>query len=151
MASSPEQSGRDITSISFPIRLDWRFRPWLLFFGVLRRNAYVRLAHGEVYARFGFFSLRAPLRSVRRWEISGPYRWWTAIGVRGTFDRPEITFGGSAHGGVALFLDPPIPRWWWVRPLAKVYLTLDDLQGFAAELERRGIPGRDVRDRAAGN
>ena len=30
--------------------------------------------------------------------------------------------------------------------LRKLYLTFDDLEGFAADLERRGIPGTDVRN-----
>ncbi|CAN5697115.1 hypothetical protein BH23CHL7_BH23CHL7_19840 [soil metagenome] len=77
--------------------------------------------------------------------MQGPYRWWTAIGVRGTPLRPEISFGGSAHGGVMLLLNRPIPRWRWKRNLRDVYFTLDDLEGFAAELERRDIPGTDVR------
>jgi hypothetical protein len=135
--------------LTFQIRVDSRFRPWLIVFGVLRRNAYVRLSDTELYARFGFFSLRIEIGQIGRWEIQGPYRWWTAIGVRGTFGQPEITFGGSAHGGVALFLDRPIPRWWWVRNLSEVYFTVEDLAGLAAELERRGIPGQDVRGRAA--
>jgi hypothetical protein len=59
--------------------------------------------------------------------------------------RPEISFGGSAHGGVMLVLRRPIARWRWKRNLREVYVTLDDLDGFAAELEHRGIPGTDVR------
>ncbi|CAN5559785.1 hypothetical protein BH23CHL7_BH23CHL7_11250 [soil metagenome] len=82
-----------------------------------------------------------PLGSIDRWEIQGPYRWWSALGVRGMPGRPEITFGGSAHGGVAIFLRDPIPRWWWIRDLREIYLTVDDLEGLATELERRGIPG----------
>lgn len=113
-------------------------------FGVLRRNAYVELADDTLFARFGFFSLRARLSAVDRWEVQGPYRWWSALGVRGTPGEPEITFGGSAHGGVALFLRDPIPRWLWIRNLRQLYFTVDDPAGLAAELVRRGIPGEDV-------
>ncbi|MDP8904559.1 MAG: hypothetical protein M3N29_04480 [Chloroflexota bacterium] len=132
-------------SARYPIRLDPRFRIALLLFGVIgRRNAYVSLEDGFVGARFGFFSLRAPLSNVAHWEIGGPYRWWRAIGVRASWRKPEITFSGSAHGGIALFFRRPF-RWWWIRRLAVLYLSLDDLEGFAAELTRRGIPGQDVR------
>jgi hypothetical protein len=89
--------------------------------------------------------VRTRIDSIERWEIQGPYRWWSALGIRGTLGRPEITFGGSAHGGVALFLRDPIPHWWWIRNLREIYLTVDELEGLAAELERRGIPGSDVR------
>jgi hypothetical protein len=93
--------------------------------------------------RFGFFSLRFPLADVERWELQGPWRSLLSVGVRGTLGRPEITFGGSGRGGVALFLHRPIARWWWIRDLREVYLTLDDPEGFTSELARRGIPGRD--------
>ncbi len=112
---------------------------------MLRRNAYVRLADGELHARFGFFAVRTPLANVERWEISGSYKWWRAIGLRGTIGKGEMTFGGSAHGGVALSFRRPIRRLWWYKPIAVLYLTVDDLHGFAAELARRGIPGRDAR------
>jgi len=132
--------------LRFPIRLDPLFRLPLLAWGVIgRRNAYVALVDDELVARFGFFSLRTPLANVASWQVSGPYRWWRAIGVRGTLGKPEITFGGSAHGGIALHLREPISRWWWIRPLAVLYVTLDDLAGFAAELAARGIGGTDVR------
>jgi hypothetical protein len=131
--------------LTFPIRVDRRFWPWLVVFGVLRRNAWVRLDEARLDARFGFFSLRFALADIERWELQGPYRWWMALGLRGTPGLPEITFGGSAHGGVAIFLARPIPRWWWIRNLREIYFTLDDLEAFAGELERRGIPGADVR------
>jgi hypothetical protein len=122
----------------FPIRIDWPFRPWLLVFGVLgRRNADVRLGGGRLFARFGFFSLDLALAAIARGEQQGPWRWWTAVGVRGTLGRPEITFGGSAHGGVALLLARPVARWSWVRNLREVYFSLDHPQRFVAELERQ--------------
>lgn len=105
----------------------------------------MRVEDAGVLARFGFFSLRFAIGAIDRWEIQGPYRWWSALGVRGTPGRPEITFGGSAHGGVAIFLRDPIARWWWIRNLREIYLTVEDLEGLAAELERRGIRGTDVR------
>lgn len=136
----------------FPIRLDPRFRWLLLLFGVRRRNAYVELDGDNLIARFGFYGTRTIVSNIERWEIGGPYKWYRAIGVRASLGKPEITYGGSAHGGVALFFRQPIRTRWMARLLV-LYVTLDDLEGFAAELTKRGIEGRDVRarptDRAA--
>ena len=146
--------------LHFPIRLAAAFRLPLLAFGVIgRRSAYVRIdavgeagaAGPELVARFGWFALRTPLANLERWQISGPYRWWRTIGVRGSWGKPEVTFGGSSHGGVALFFRQPLRRWWWYRPIAVLYVTLDDVGGLAAELTARGIRGEDVRGSAAGN
>lgn len=45
---------------------------------------------------------------------------------------------------MALFLRETQP-FWWVRRLRVFYVTLDDLEGFAAMLTQRGIPGTDMR------
>lgn len=134
-----------MAAVRYPIRLERRFRLLLLPFGALRRNSHVALEGDELKVRFGFFSLRARLSQVERWEIGGSYRWWTALGVRGTPTVPEISFAGSDHGAVVLHLRQPIRRWWWKRNLREIYLAVDDLEGFAAELERRGVPGKDAR------
>lgn len=131
-------------TITYPLRLGPRQRWLLLPFGVRPGNARVRLEDDDVVARFGFFSLRTPLANVVRWEISGPYRWLTALGVRRSFPSGKITFGSSTHGGVRLDFREPVRFARFFKPPA-LYLTADDLEGFAAELERRGIPGSDVR------
>jgi hypothetical protein len=131
--------------VRFPIRIDHRFR-WVLvlIFGVRERNAYVDLTNDELVARFGFYSVRTPISNIARWEISGPYRSLMALGVRASVRHGDVTFGGSAHGGVRIDFRQR-PRWFGVFHPPAFYFTLDDLEGFAAELTRRGIPGRDAR------
>jgi hypothetical protein len=128
----------------YPIRIDRRFRWVLLLFGVRAANAFIDLNDDELAARFGFYGLRTPISNIQRWEISGPYRALTAIGVRRGIQRGDVTFGGSVHGGVRVDFHHP-PRWFGIFHPPAFYFTLDDLDGFGAELSRRGIPGRDVR------
>ncbi len=131
--------------MTFPIRLQRGLRPILLLFGVRPRNAFVQIDGDRLVARFGFFSARTPLANVARWDITGPYRWWRAVGVRATVGKPELSFGGSAHGGVCLHLrEPVMVSRLRVRDL---YVTVDDLEGLGAALAARGIPGEDLRTR----
>jgi hypothetical protein len=127
----------------YPFRLDSRLRIPLFAWGVVRRTAYVDIDEDRLTARFGWFRISTALANVERWEISGPYKWYRVLGVRGTIRKPEITFGGSTHGGVAVFFGQRVP-FWGVRTRV-LYLTVDDLEGFAAQLTRRGISGRDLR------
>ncbi|MBA3851417.1 MAG: hypothetical protein H0X59_03510 [Chloroflexi bacterium] len=129
---------------TYPLRVGPRQRWLLLPFGVRRDNAWVRLDDEQFIARFGFFSLRTPLANIVRWEIKGPYRWFTALGVRLSIRGGDVTFGSSDHGGVRLDFREPVPLARVLKPPA-LSLTVDDLEGFAAELERRGIPGTDAR------
>jgi hypothetical protein len=127
----------------FQIRRQRWLWPILVVFGVLPGRAFVAMNGDCLYARFGFFTAHVALANVKHWTISGPYRWWRAIGVRRTLGRAELTFGGSAHGGLCLSLREPVRiAGMTVREL---YLTVDDLDGLAAVLSARGISGQDLR------
>ncbi len=129
---------------TYPLRLGPRQRWLLVPWGVRPGAAWVRLKDGQLIARFGFFSLRTPLGNIVRWQIEGPYRWFTALGVRRSIRGADVTFGSSDHGGIRLDFREPVPFARVFKPPA-LSLTVDDLEGFAAELERRGVPGTDTR------
>jgi hypothetical protein len=131
--------------VEFPIRLQRGLRPILLLFGVRPGNATVWLDRERIAARFGFFSAETSLANVARWDITGPYRWWRAAGVRRTVGTQDLSFGGSAHGGVCLhFREPILVGRFRVTDL---YLTVDDLAGLGAALTALGVPGQDLRQR----
>jgi len=94
--------------VIFQIRCQPLLWPILILFGVVPGRAFVALDDDRLSARFGFFSADVALASVERWTITGPYRWWRAAGVRATIGRAELTFGGSTHGGLCLFLREPV-------------------------------------------
>jgi hypothetical protein len=131
-----------MSPIRFPIRVGRRSWPVLTFFGVRPDNAWVDL-DGDLDVRFGWYRFRTPMANVASWRIEGPWKWVTAIGVRRSIRHADVTFGGSPHGGVRIDFRAPV-RWGILRVPA-IYVPADDLVGLAAELERRGIPGRDVR------
>jgi hypothetical protein len=57
----------------------------------------------------------------------------------------DVSFAGSPRGGVRVDFRDRV-RWGILRVPA-VYVGADDLEGLAAELRRRGIPGVDARKR----
>lgn len=130
-------------AITFPIRLRRRFLPILILFGVRPGAANVRLDGDWLDVRFGFFRAQTLLVNIARWDITGPYRWWRAIGVRATLGKPDLTFGGSSHGGVRLHFREPVRI--AHGGFLDLYITVDDLEGFARLLMARGIPGEDLR------
>ena len=133
-------------SVEFPIRRQRGAWPILALFGVRgETSAVVRIDGDRLTARFGFLRAETPLSNIERWDITGPYRWWRALGVRATVGQPELTFGGSAHGGVCLHLREKVR----ISRLGvrELYLTVDDLEGLGAALAARGIPGEDLRSK----
>ena len=107
----------------------------------------VELDGEALMARFGRAHIRTPLANIRSWRIEGPWRWITAIGIRRSVRHADITFGGSAHGGVRLDFRDRVPLGPFRMPA--LYVTVDDLDGLAAALAERGIPGTDERTTAA--
>ena len=144
MSSSDERAtSTDDVGRSFPIRIGPRSRGLLrLLFGVREDNAVVTL-DGELEARFGRFSVRTPLSNVVGWRIEGPWPWITAIGVRASLRHHDVTFGGNHAGGVRIDFAQPVRFLFYHVPA--VYVTVADLEGLAAALRDRGIPGTDAR------
>ena len=128
----------------FPIRLDPRYRWYLGIFGANPETAWVEVTDTTLAARFGWSRISTPIENIAHWSIEGPWSSLTALGVRrSNFGGGDITFGGSAHGGVRIDLPEPV-KYFFFRPRA-FYLTVDDLDGLAAALAARGIPGTDRR------
>ena len=138
-----------MSATRFPIRVGRRSR-WLLriLFGVRADDSWVDLGDGpdgELEIRFGWSGFRTPMTNLASWRIEGPFRWITAIGVRRSLRHGDVTFGGSHHGGVRIDFRTPVH--WTIFDVPAIYVPADDLAGLAAELERRGIAGRDGRTR----
>jgi len=124
----PQMSAR-----RFPIRVGRRSRAVLRLFGVRSGNAYVDL-DGELDARFGFYRVRTPVSNLASWRIEGPWLWITAIGVRTSLRHRD---------GVRVDFTEPV-RLGFLR-IPALYVTVEDLEGFAGALVERGIPGEDAR------
>lgn len=130
----------------YPIRIGSRSAPLLrLGFGVTPERAWASLVGGALSVRFGWYRFRVPLENIAGYRLEGPWRWLTAIGVRHTLGRGDISFAGSPRGGVRLDLRSPVR--WTVLDIDVVYVGVDDLDGFAAELRSIGIEGEDARRR----
>ena len=127
----------------FPIRLGSRSRPILRLFGAREDTAWVDLDEAELVARFGWSHLRTPVSNIASWRIEGPWRWFTAIGLRRGIRAGDFTFGGNHRGGVRIDFHEPVPLLSFKPPA--LYVTVADLEGFAAALTALGIPGRDAR------
>lgn len=128
----------------FPIRLGPRSRPLLRVFGVRSQDdAYLDVGPDGIDARFGSGRATTPLANIVRWRVEGPWRWITAIGIRMSVRHRDISFDGSAHGGIRLDFKVPVR----VGPLhvPALYASVDDLTGCAAALAALGIPGEDAR------
>jgi hypothetical protein len=131
-----------VETVRFPIRIGPRSRAVVRLFGATPQTAYAEVGD-DLEIRFGRFRFRTPVTNLARYRIEGPFTWIRAIGVRRSFRGGDVSFCGSAHGAVRIDLNKPVP--WGPVKVPAVWAGADDLDGFAAELARRGIHGEDVR------
>lgn len=126
----------------FPIRVEPRYRWLLRAFGVNESNAWVELGT-QLEARFGWSRVVTAVDNITRWSIEGPWSPLTALGVRMSIRHRDLTFAGTARGGVRVDFRERVPYWRFRLPA--LYLTVEDLEGFAEALAALGIPGEDRR------
>jgi hypothetical protein len=133
-----------VARLRFPIRIGRRSRGFVRLWTARPETSYVDV-NDELDVRFGRFRLATPIANIASWRIEGPFRWITAVGVRRSVRHADVSFAGSPHGGVRIDFKERV-RWGFLRVPA-IYVGVDDLEGLAAELARRGIAGTDARAR----
>ena len=132
---------------TFPYRIGRWSRYFLVPFGVRNGHREVAVDDERLLTRFGWVAAEIPLADIERWDITGPYHWFRAIGIRHTVFHQDISFCGDATGAVRLRLRSP-RQISFVRTVNEVYLGVEDLPGLAAHLTAHGIPGEDLRTTA---
>jgi hypothetical protein len=131
-----------VAAIRFPIRIGRRSRPYLRLWTVRPDTAFVEL-DDDIDVHFGSFGIRTRLANLASWRIEGPFLWITAIGIRRSIRHGDVSFAGSPHGSVRIDFRERVP--WGFFNVPAIYVGADDLDGLAAELTRRGVPGTDAR------
>lgn len=89
--------------------IDPRFRRPLAALGVTPARAFVTVDAGRVEARFGPWFAATPVTNIADVTVTGPYRWFRAIGTHLSFKDRGLTFGTNTRQGVCLALREPVP------------------------------------------
>jgi hypothetical protein len=123
----------------FPFRFDPRFRLPLLTIGVSPSTSGVVVSDERLLARYGPWRLETPLSNVADAKITGPYRFWRAIGPRLSRVDYGLTLGTNTERGVCVLFREPVPG---LEPFGKVRhpgltLTVADCEGLVAALTSR--------------
>ena len=142
LTAGPSRDAGAAESLSieqFEFAFDSQFRPFLALIGVTSGTAHVTLTAEHLVARFGAWTCETPIGNVRDVCRTGPYRWYKAIGPRGSFVDRGLTFGTTTQGGVCVLLREPVPGLTPVSSLRHpgITLTLAEPERFVASLRRR--------------
>jgi hypothetical protein len=126
---------------AFQFRFDPLFRPLLLGLGVHPGNARVTLTDDDRFvAKFGRWVVDTPLRNIDCVQITGPYRAYKAIGIRGSAVDHGLTFGSSRRGGVCVTFHEPVPALLpGMKPHPGLTVTVVELERLAASVMDRKV------------
>lgn len=92
----------------FGFAFDRRAARFLRLAGIHSRTAAVALGPDQLSVHFGGFRLTTPLSNIFDVQVTGPFRWWKAIGVRVSLADRGVTFGTNAKAGVCVRFRTPV-------------------------------------------
>jgi len=122
----------------FEMAFDARFRIALAGAGITPATAHVTLSQDRLVACFGPWDCHTTPANVREVSVTGPYRWYRAVGVRLSLADRGLTFGSSVTAGVCLQFRHPVHG---LDPLGllshpNLTLTVAEPERFAAAVRR---------------
>lgn len=124
---------------AFEFAFDPRFRPLLRVLGVRPGNCRVVLDDEAFDVRFGPWYLRTPVSNLRDVQVTRGYRWFKAIGPRGSAVDGGCTFGTNAEAGVCVCFHEPVPALLPTDALRHpgLTVTVDDVDGLVQAVRER--------------
>ena len=119
----------------FPYRFDNRWKPLFVALGVTPDDGVELTDDGRLRATFGRVRVETTVANVDHTEISGPHRWYTAVGLRLSFSDDGLTFGTNHERGLCLAFIEPVRRVIGLRDHSALWVSVDDPEGLAAAIE----------------
>jgi len=117
----------------FAYEVDGRWGPLFKILG-LERSDGVTLVDGELRATYGRLAVTTPLDNVVGTSITGPHRWYTAVGVRLSFADDGLTFGTNHKRGLCIEFAEKIPRVIGLKDHSTLWVSVADPEALAAAL-----------------
>lgn len=118
----------------FPYKIDAKWRPLLTGLGVRSRDGVTLTDDGYFYASFGRWVVKTPLDNIDHTEVTGPHRWYTAVGLRLSAVDTGLTFGTNSRRGLCIEFVERIPRVFGVKDHAGLWVSVADPDGLAEAL-----------------
>ncbi len=125
-----------MTDRFFPYRFDGRWKPLFVTLRVDERDGVTLTDDGMLRATYGRAKVETPLDNVDHTLVTGPHRWYTAVGLRLSFSDDGITFGTNHRRGLCIEFAEPVRRVIGLRPHSALWVSVADPEGLAAAIGR---------------
>jgi hypothetical protein len=89
---------------------------------------------GQLIATFGRVRVQTPLENIDHTLITGPHRWYTAVGLRLSFTDDGLTFGTNHRRGLCIAFVERIPKVIGSKDHSALWVSVADPEGLAVAL-----------------
>ncbi len=120
----------------FPYATEKRWAPILTPLGVRSTDGVTLTDDGMLEATFGWVSVRTPLTNIDRTAVTGPHKWFKAVGLRLSFSDDDLTFGTNPSLGLSIEFVERIPKVIGPRDHSALWVSVADPTGLAAAIGR---------------
>jgi len=115
----------------FAYRLDTRWKPMFAALGVDDDDGVTVGENGSLVATFGRKRVVTTLDNVSHTAVSGPHRWYTAVGLRLSFSDDGLTFGTNHQRGLCIEFVERVPRVIGFKDHSALWVSVADPDGLA--------------------
>jgi hypothetical protein len=119
---------------TFPYRLDNRWKPMFVVLGVTADDGVTLTDDGRFRATYGRFSLETPLSNIDHTEVTGPHRWYTAVGLRLSFADDGLTMGTNNQLGLCIAFKERVHKVIGLKDHSALWVSVADPDGLAAAI-----------------
>lgn len=95
----------------------------------------VTVSDETMCATFGRSKVETPRSNIVATLVTGPHRWWTAVGLRLSFADDGITFGTNHERGLCIEFAERVPKVIGLRDHSNLWVSVADPEGLAAALK----------------
>lgn len=121
----------------FAYRFDRRWAALFTLLGVDDEDG-VLIDGTDLVATYGRVRIKTPLSNIDDTEVTGPHRWYTAVGLRLSAADSGITFGTNHQRGLCIAFKKPVPRIIGLKNHAALWVSVTEPEALAAAIDRAG-------------
>jgi hypothetical protein len=124
-----------VTEHFFPYEFDRRWSPMFKALGVHDTDGVTIEPSGRVRATYGRKVVETTVDNIDHTLVTGPHRWWTAVGLRLSFADDGLTFGTNHRAGLCLAFREKIPKVIGPRNHSTLWVSVADPEALAEAID----------------
>ena len=118
----------------FPYRIDKRWAPLFTVLRVKDTDGVEITEDGLLRSTYGRVKVETPIGNVDHTLVTGPHRWYKAVGLRLSFADDGVTFGTNHEAGLCLAFVEKIPKVMGFKEHSSLWVSVADPEGLAAAI-----------------